>query len=185
MVTSWDGLQKRFGVARRMLQKWRDKGCPISKVDGVYDCDAIQQWINESLPRSPRNELTQGTPGTEDGDEEPLSVQKLREEVRKLRAQADQEEDKRDKIRGNLITLAEARRELVSMATKVKQNVLALPRSNADRLCNLDTPAQVELILTEILTEALEALHTSGSGKLSIAKSLEEGDSTTGETISE
>ena len=149
-------LASALGVAVSRIAKYRQKGAPIPG-RGPYDVGEIDRWRKANLTRS-------GKPDDKP-KEESLPRRKLAAEVRIKEAQADQEEAKRDKIRGSLITVAEAKREIVSLMTKVKTRLMSVPRANADRLVHLDSQAEVESILTEIIVSQLEDLSVASSSE--------------------
>ena len=132
-------------------------GAPVPH-RGPYDVEPIREWLENNTTRTPAAKAAQGK------DSQSLTTRKLAAEVRIKEAQADQEEAKRDKIRGSLITVAEAKREITSLMGQVKTYMLSIPRASADEILHLDSQAEAEAILTRLITDQLEAVSGTGTG---------------------
>lgn len=75
-------LADRLGVSRRTISAWRRKGAPEAMPDGRWNVLEWEEWRDENQPS-----------GESGGSEmDPLKLEKMREQVRKLRIENDRTE---------------------------------------------------------------------------------------------
>lgn len=102
----------------------------------------------------------------DDGDAESvagLKKEKLRQEVRKLRAQADTEEAARDKLRGLLLDAEDVKREWVSIGVRIRNDFQNLPAQIVPRALTHGLPHNA----AGTLQREIEAMVASALRKLS------------------
>ncbi len=158
-VLTQKALAAALGVNPRKVTAYKARGAPIPD-RGPYDVEAIRGWVADHFPRSPSGKSKLAKEGPK---EQSLTRRKLAAEVRIKEAQADQEEAKRDRLRGSLITVIEAKREITGLMIKLKTYLLAVPRSYADQFVHLETPAEAEALLMSVLMAQLETVSDSAS----------------------
>lgn len=127
------------------------------------DVPKILNWIADTLERGrPAKEKQGETGGTTE-----LRKQKLQQEIRKLRAQADQAETALARERGNLHDADECERQRVSDALKVANAVQLLPSQLLPLALSQGMPHEASATFqeqaTELCTAVLRQLSHDGS----------------------
>lgn len=152
--------------SRKTVNEWLSRTQP--KARGKYDASLIEAYLmTVKSPFSPDN---RGLDVTAIDVQKDLLGQKLEEEVLHLRARRMQEEIKLAEQRKELIKYEDALRAQNRIAVEVKQHLLAIPRSNADRLAHLEA-SEVEAVLSEIIFDCLTALSKRGQAESNGASS--------------
>lgn len=147
-VDSQTDLAGVLGVSRAALRAWRRRGAPIGE-RGPYDVERVRAWAKANLTRSKLNDVR--------GDAD-LRRKRDAAHVRWLEATADKHEERAKRMRAGLIgrnKAASGRRDLLAI---VKRRLLAIPKAHSSSFVGIDSKAEVECRLTEIITQALREL---------------------------
>lgn len=176
------------GVSRKTVTKWKERGWIVFAGDEV-DVEAS----NALLKRYRRDGVTSVTPSPEKGNKRKTvsqaasevtlragenaaeaaeriltgNVQLLdfdearcfKENYLGLKAQLEYDRDS-----GQVIDVSEVAKAVGSEYAKVRTRLLSIPAEQAPRLHRCKTPAELQDMLQEVITEALEELTRDGAG---------------------
>ncbi|MEX3961038.1 hypothetical protein AB4Y42_02290 [Paraburkholderia sp. EG286B] len=179
------------GVSRKTVTKWKERGWLVFAGDEVdveasnallkkYRRDgipAVTQAVTQTAQGNKRKTVTQAasevTLGAGESADEAAeriltgNVQLLdfdearcfKENYLGLKAQLEYDRDS-----GQVIDVAEVAKAVGSEYAKVRTRLLSIPAEQAPRLHRCKTPAELQDMLQEVITEALEELTRDGAG---------------------
>lgn len=152
IVVSTAFLENYFGVSRPAIQKWTQQGCP--KLErGKWDLIAVLKWRG----------WVSGVDG--EGEGQGLHVKKLKAETFLKEMQGELAELELQRVKGELISLAEVEDVIGAAIINAKAQLLSLPAKIAPKLMGVDLPTQ----LAQAMAEHSEALVKAGSKKAVMA----------------
>jgi hypothetical protein len=116
---------RHFGVHRRTIAEWFDRGCPRTSIK------AIAQWRAANL-RNERQPLDQRDANGQAGDQQgprPLTLQELRlkADTRKINSDVELRRLRIAEKQKDLVSLSDAQRELSELLIRIKERLLAAP----------------------------------------------------------
>ncbi|VVE06871.1 hypothetical protein [Pandoraea sputorum] len=178
-------------VSRKTVTKWKERGWLVFAGDEV-DVEAsnalLKKYRRDGIP-SVTKPVTQSTQGnkrksvTEAATDTPLGTGEsadaaaerilsgnvelldfdaarcFKENYLGLKAQLEYDRDS-----GQVVDVAEVAKAVGSEYAKVRTRLLSIPAEQAPRLHRCKTPAELQDLLQEIITEALEELTRDGAG---------------------
>lgn len=180
------------GVSRKTVTKWKERGWLVFAGDEV-DVDAsnallkkyrrdgvpaVTQAVTQEAQGNKRKTVTQAASEVTLGAREDAAdvadrilsgnVQLLafdearcfKENYLGLKAQLEYDRDS-----GLVIDVAEVAKAVGTEYAKVRTRLLSIPAEQAPRLHRCKTPAELQDMLQEVITEALEELTRDGAGK--------------------
>ena len=141
IVDTQEEVAKILGVSVRTVQYWTRDGMPVTS-QGMYDLIEIRAW------RLIKNKKARKT---DDGNKKVDWEQKYREVKYRL-AELDYK-----KALGEMVSVEDTRREIISNILVVNQKLLVIPMQVAPQLVGLEERAIFEL-LTKKIRESIEPL---------------------------
>jgi phage terminase Nu1 subunit (DNA packaging protein) len=144
-------IMKLFDVSDVTIDNWRADGMPHQKVNGrlrfkPHECVAWRRAKDREEQRK------------KDSDAEGVEAS-LR---RKAAADADLAELKRDQMRGELVPVADYRREVERLCSMVRARVLSVRGRWAPRVIGLSGMAEATAVLDELAADVLKSLEEGG-----------------------
>lgn len=151
-----------LGISRTAFSQWIKKGCPYEQKGSqsgqwVFDTAAVIRWREEQAALNAM------------GDTADIDLDEARR--RKTAAEAALVEIEVSKRRGEVIEIEHVAEAVGEDYANVKAKLLALPTKLAPQLIGMENPVEIQAILADMITEALEELTVDG-----IYRDTEEGD---------
>lgn len=137
----------RLGLSPQAIGQWvRRPGAPVVTRRGVAHClwPEFPRWREQELARQVRDE----------GKSADLAV----EQARKMKADADLAELKRDQMRGDLVPAGEVEQRQERLCAYVRARVLSVRGKWAPKVLGLGTMAEATAVLDALASDVLAAL---------------------------
>ncbi len=168
-------VAKLLGVTDRAVRKWiTSKDLPCNPGDGVktFRWPDVLAWHDATV----RNEG--GTVGTavkiQPVPDDPGDSETYEEALaRKTRADANLQELKLAKARGEVVTIADVERVLAAGNKSLQTQILAMPTNLADRIVGMEDVAQIRSVIELEVHQALTNMATIDAVRDSSSLELE------------
>ncbi len=153
---TWTAAADMLGVSRSTIRQWRDKGWLVTFDDGSIDVGATQRRVDD---------LRAGNPGREDADTggsgdrgAPGRITYAEARCRKMVAEAERAEYELKRLRGDLISVADAQRVYCDIIAKARANIEAVPNRCAELLVGKTDANEIRRILQGHIEDALKVV---------------------------
>lgn len=140
-------IAERLKLTPRRIQQLAGEGLP-RVTRGKYDVDQVLDWYIAKLERQLAGET----------DENGAAAKKYNEELRLLSARADQQELDLAARRGELVSIADAEKEMTDLVATTKARILTVPARVAPDLLGEQSRVMVQAKIEKAIKEALAHL---------------------------
>lgn len=139
-------IAKHIGVTPKYVQDLLNDGVIERKERGKYDLDECRNAYIKKLRESAAGRASSG------------ELDLVSERARLAKEQADAKEMENAIERGELVYIEDVAKQVEGQMTKVRTKMLAIPTKYAPELHTVATAREVQQILEEAITEALNEL---------------------------
>lgn len=135
-------LQDRYGYDQSVISRWKDRGLDMNWPEAQINAWVVQNIIDP---------MRKGDPA--------LKAEKMQEEIRLIKARADQQEIDTMKASGEMVLVNDVADELSKYCLQFKTAIRALPINVYLELAEIgDQPMEMKTLLSTRIDEVLEEL---------------------------